>query len=110
MRDDAEPLMWLFMVLVGLSLLIAVSALAAVVWFVISTIGMKMRKDYLAKKARESIEEGFEREGTDVPIDDLFAAYGAAGVVIDDEDVDEDDMLGGILLGMGRSIHDGRDS
>lgn len=106
-KDDTEVLMWMFLALVGLALLMAVGTLAAVVWFVISAIGMKMRREYLEQKARERIDERLEREGGNVPIDDLFVAYGAAGVEIDTEDVDDDDFLGGILLGMGKTVGDG---
>lgn len=107
MHDDTEPLMWFFLVLVGLSLLIAVGILAAVAWFVISAIGMQLRKEYLAQKARERIEECFERDSVNVPLNDVFAAMDIGGVEIDNEQVDDDDFLGGILLGMGRSVHDG---
>ena len=107
MNDDGEVFLWIFMSLVGLSLLIAVSTLAAVVWLVISAIGMKMRKEYLEKKARERIDERYDREGGNVPVDDVFAAMDIGGVEIDNEQVDDDDFLGGILLGMGRSVHDG---
>lgn len=107
MQDDTEPLMWFFLVLIGLSLLIAVGILAAVVWLIIASIGMKARKDYLEQKAGERIEERFERESGNVPIDELFMAYDVGGVEVDSEMVDEDDLLGGILLGMGSKVHDG---
>lgn len=107
MKDDTEVLMWIFLVLVGLSLFVAVSALAAVVWFVISAIGMQMRKEYLAEKARERIEERFDREGGNLPIEDVFVAYDVAGVEIDDEMVDDDDFLSGILIGIGSPASDG---
>ena len=104
---DGDALIGFFFVLVGLTLLIAVGTLAAVVWLVISTVGMKARKAYLEQKARERIEERFEREDSNVPIDDVFAAMDIGGVEIDNEQVDDDDFLGGILLGMGSKVHDG---
>lgn len=106
-NDGGEQLMWFFLVLVGLGILLFAGALWMLAWFAISSIGMKLRKDYLASKARERIEERLEREGANVPIDDIFTAYGVAGVVVDDDDLDDDDLLGGILLGMGRSINNG---
>lgn len=105
MNDDSEVLMWFFLVLVGISLLIAVGALAAVVWLVISAISVHLRKSYLRQKALERFEERLAREGANVPVDDVFGAMGIAGVDIDSEGLDGDDFLGGVLLGMGSTLH-----
>ena len=100
--DDVIAAVGIF--LVGLALLIFVSVVAAVVWFIVAAVAEHYRREHLTKKAEESFDRIASEEGVDLPVDDVVQAMVGAGLDPPSGAIYDDylDLMEGVLMGTGR--------